>query len=162
MTSVFKKAIDLLVGSEAVTVPSPRIVLPKSFNVGLPLKRMSERELIQLESEIGAEIFGQVPEGHRREFFNLDPSTWIWYDEWTEVSADKRSKQHKSVTIRYEVHENGVLKVLEGSRYDFIEGVELQNFVTAVGIYYERVCREVYKTHPKHTPHHRTNAISAV
>ena len=36
-----------------------------------PLKKFTERELIQLESEIGATIFGEKP-AHvtRREFFN--------------------------------------------------------------------------------------------
>lgn len=154
MSSVFKKALDLLVGSEPID--TPKVILPK-LDVSRPLKRLSERELIQLESEIGAELFGPVPKGHRREFFNLDPSTWIWYDEWT----DQDTKHHKNVTIRYEVHENGILKVLEGSRYDFIEGTELQNFVMAVGMYYERVCREVYKAHPTHAIN-RPNVFGAV
>lgn len=32
---------------------------------------MTERELIQLESDIGAQLFGSVPKGHRREFLIL-------------------------------------------------------------------------------------------
>lgn len=142
MTSVLKKALDLLIGSD---LPDSRSVILPKVDVTRPLKRLSERQLIQLESEIGAEIFGVVPQNHRREFFNLDPSTWIWYDEWMDEQNHK-----KSVTIRYEIHENGILKVREGARYDFIEDAELQNFVAAVNMYYERVCREVYGRNPLH------------
>lgn len=106
-----------------------------------PLKKLTERELIQLESEVGASLFGAVQKGSRREFFNLDPSTWIWYDE----VIDPKTGHRRNMTIRYEVHESGILKVQEGARYDFLEGQELDNFVMAVQLYYERVQREIYQ-----------------
>ncbi len=96
-----------------------------------------------MESEIGAQIFGALPQGHRREFFCLDANTWIWYEEWVD---DKRKLQ--SSTIRYEVNENGVLKVQEGARYSYLEGQEYQNFALSVQIYYERVMREIYHLDP--------------
>ena len=74
MSSVFKKALGLIIGD---SVPAT-LKVPKNR----PLKRMTERELIQLESEIGAQLFGEIPKGHRREFFCLDEKTWIWYEEW--------------------------------------------------------------------------------
>ena len=66
--------------------------------------RPSRRELIQRESEIGGQLFGQVPDGHHRQFFNLDRKTWVWYEEW----KDSDGKVHNTTT-RYEIHTNGVL-----------------------------------------------------
>ena len=88
-------------------------------------------------------MFGAIPNGHHRQFFNLDRSTWVWYEEWT----DDKGKT-KSLTTRYEIHENGILKVQEGAPYYYIEGVELANLVTAIRSYYEEVSREVYRRDP--------------
>jgi hypothetical protein len=103
----------------------------------------TRRQLIQRESEIGGQLFGAVPEGHHRQFFNLDATTWIWYEEWVD---EKGEKQH--MTTRYEVHSNGVLKVQDNAPYYYIEGQELINLTMAIRTYYERVSREVYKCDP--------------
>ena len=132
--SVLRKALTLLVGT---TDDLTYLKMPKSN--GRPLKSLTERELIQMESEIGRELFGPVPKGHRREFFNLDPTTWIWYEEY--IGSD--GKQH-STTTRYEVQENGVLKAQEGARYSYIEGEELKNLLLATRMYHERVMRGIY------------------
>jgi hypothetical protein len=137
MSSVFKKALGLIVGDSV----SSNFQVPKDR----PLKKMTERELIQLESEIGSQLFGDVPKGRRREFFCLDEKTWIWYEEWTDPKTNKRS----NMTIRYEVHSNGVLKVQEGARYSFIEGAELDNLLAAATMYYEQVARGVYGVDPR-------------
>jgi hypothetical protein len=110
-----------------------------------PLKKFTERELLQLESEIGAQLFGPIPAGHRREFFCLDANTWIWHEEW----LNPQTKKTEQMTTRYEVNEKGVLKVLEGARYSYIEGAELDNLATATSLYYERVARDVYKRDPQ-------------
>jgi hypothetical protein len=55
----------------------------------------------------------------------------------------------RSTTVRYEVQEKGVLKVQEGARYSYLEGQELQNFMSAIQLYYSRVAREIYNTEPK-------------
>ncbi len=136
--SVFKKAMALIVG-DADTAPDLR--MPKNR----PLKKMTERELLQLESEIGSKLFGDVPSGHRREFFCLDAKTWIWYEEGIDPGTKKRTQ----TTTRYEVHENGILKVLEGSRYSYIEGAELENLALATRLYYEQVARNIYNRDPK-------------
>jgi len=136
MSRIFKKALQLLVGepaTDALKVPKNR-----------PFKKLTERELLQLESEIGARLFGDVPVGHRREFFCLDAKTWIWYEEWKDVKTGKIA----TTTTRYEVHEKGILKVQEGARYSFIEGAELDNLVAATRMYYEQVARGVYKRDP--------------
>lgn len=137
MPNVFKKAFQLLVGDDRATFS---LVMPKNR----PLKKLTERELLQAESEIGAQLFGEVPKGHQRQFFCLDATTWIWYEEW----QDPKTYRRQSTTVRYEVHDNGVLKVQEGARYSYIEGVELKNLAAATTLYYERVAREVYKRDP--------------
>jgi len=137
---LLKKAYELLVGSEPDAISVPTISLPKKSR---PFRKLTTRELIQLESEIGATLFGEIPKGHHRQFFNLDRSTWIWYEEWSDHLNKKRS-----TTTRYEIHPNGILKVQEGARYNFIEGDELKNFLVATRLYYERVAREIYKRDP--------------
>ncbi|MBP9667406.1 hypothetical protein KBD87_01175 [Candidatus Saccharibacteria bacterium] len=137
MNHLFRQVFTMLTGSDD---PASFLKVPKTS----PEKAVTERQLIQLESEIGKELFGPIPAGHRREFFSLDADTWIWHEEY----KDEKSVQH-SVTTRYEVQKNGVLKVQDGSRYSFLEGSELQNFGLAVQSYYERVMREIYRRDPK-------------
>ncbi len=141
MNRMIHKVLDMLIGTSPVD--SRRVILPH-VDIGRPLKRLSERQLIQRESKIGAGIFGEIPAGHRREFFNLDPSTWIWFDEW----VDEKTHHKTSVTIRYEIHENGILKVREGARYDFLKGAELANFMAAIDVYYQQVCQQIYQQAP--------------
>ena len=59
MPSVLKKALQLLVGDD---VSTDWLTMPKKR----PLMGLTERELLTLESEIGAKLFGAVPAGHRR------------------------------------------------------------------------------------------------
>lgn len=110
-----------------------------------PLKSLTKRELIQLESEVGRTLFGEPPEGTtRREFFNLDPKTWIWHEEW----RDKHGKEHQ-ITTRYEIQEDSVIKVQPGLRYQKVEGQELENLRVAVELYHEQVMRKIYKRDPR-------------
>lgn len=134
--NVLQKVIKLLVGDETSV---DWLKIPKKR----PLKQLTERELLTLESEVGATLFGPIPDGHRREFFCLDERTWIWHEEW----LDKKHKLTSS-TIRYEINDNGVLKVQEGARYAYLDGEELQNFGVALRMYYEQVARQVYKRDP--------------
>lgn len=108
-----------------------------------PLRELTERDLIRMESEIGAQIFGPLAPGRHREFFCLDPHAWVWYEEWTDASHQLRSS-----TVRYEINDTGVLKVQDGSNYNYIEGEEYEYFTTAVQIYYEQVMREIYRRDP--------------
>ena len=104
---------------------------------------LTERELIEIESQIGRYLFGPIPKGHAREFFCLDEHTWVWYEEWKDESGKKQNR-----TTRFEVHHNGILKVRDGGHYQYLEGDELQNFSTAVRMYYEQVMRGVYSYDP--------------
>lgn len=128
--SLIQKALELLTGN-----PSPK---------SRPLKGLTERQLIELESEIGRELFGPIPAGHQRDFFCLDDHTWVWYEEWTDVATG----QKRSTTTRYEVHQNGILKAQDGTTYKFIEGQELRNLALAVRLYYEQTMRQIYKRDP--------------
>lgn len=132
--SFIQKAASLIIGdpNELTNIPRKRLT-----------NHMTERDLIRLESEIGAQIFGPLPHGHRREFFCLDSRTWIWYEEWTDIMHRTQSS-----TIRYEVTDNGVLKVQDSARYSYLEGEEYDHFAVAVQIYYEHVAREIYRRNP--------------
>lgn len=124
---------ELLTGKPATTKYKPR-----------QLKKVSERGLIEMESQIGSQLFGPVPAGHRRDFFCLDENTWVWHEEW----VDENTGQKRSSTTRYEIHNNGILKAQDGINYRFIEGEELVNLTYAINLYYEQVMRGVYGTDP--------------
>lgn len=129
MSDLLKKTLALLTGD----IQSRKKVF----------KTLSERELIELEAEIGGKLFGPIPAGHKREFFCLDENTWIWHEEW----KDHKGQRQISST-RYEVHENGVLKAQDGKVYKFIEGEELENLTLAARLYYEAIARGIYKRDP--------------
>lgn len=139
MSSILKKALALIVGESSDSATDLRMPKKHLF------RKYTERELLQLESEIGATLFGPIPHGHRREFFCLDENTWIWYEE----GPNPQTGVVEESTTRYEVHENGILKVQGGSRYNYIEGAELDNLVLATRMYYEKVARGVYKRDPR-------------
>lgn len=129
--SFFERALSLITGAAA--------------NGRRAFRPLTERTLINRESELDRELFGPIPSGHRREFFCLDKHTWVWHEEWN----DADSGQRKMITTRYEVHPNGILKVQEGHKYTFIEGQELTNLAVATRLYYEQVMRELYKRDPR-------------
>lgn len=108
-----------------------------------PDRRLSRRELIEQEAEIGGRLFGPIPDGHRREFFNLDANTWVWHEEWIDEVGIRQV-----TSTRYEVHENGILKAQDGKVYKFIEGDELRNLSLAIQLYYEKVSRDIYHRDP--------------
>lgn len=139
MPKLLQKALHLLTGTSQ---PSELLKVPKRGSKR-PLKQFTERELIQLESEIGGQLFGEVPAGGQRKFFNLDQSTWIWY----EATKDEKGKLTQTTT-RYEIQGEKVLKVQDGPRYTYLEGAELENLLAAIGLYYERVMREIYHIDP--------------
>lgn len=138
MNNLFKKALGLVTGE---VVAAPVLTMPKDRQ----FKKRTERELLQMESKIGAQLFGPLTPGRRREFFCLDEKTWIWHEEGIDAGAGVS----EPVTIRYEIQEKGILKVLPGARYAYIEGAELDNLVAATQVYYERVAREIYNRNPQ-------------
>lgn len=138
MASILKKAFNL------VFTEDPVAPLRRVTKKDRPLKALTRRELIELESQIGREVFGSAPANVvRREFFNLDEKTWIWHEEIKNPDGTQQE-----MTTRYEVQERGILKVQPGPRYTYLEGAELHNFVLAIKEYYERVARQLYQYDP--------------
>jgi len=99
-----------------------------------------ERELIQRESKIGATLFGPIPVGHTREFFNLDRYTWVWFEEWYDINT----KTTKSMNVRYEFQTSGVLKIVDNVPSGYVVGQELVQLLTAIYTYEKRVMAELY------------------
>lgn len=97
------------------------------------------RDLIRREAEIGGRLFGEIPKDRRREFFCLDKNTWIWHEEWTDVSG-----QHQSRTTRYDVRPDVILKAQDGASYQAVTNDEARNFLAAAKTYHEAVDRELY------------------
>ena len=136
MSGLLKKIASLIVGDDTISAKERETTRRITSSI-------TDRELLREESKIGATLFGPVPKGRRREFFCLDESTWIWHEEW----RDKKGVERQT-TIRYEIHPNGILKVSDGPRYQFIEGTELDNFAKATRLYYEETARKIYKRDP--------------
>lgn len=137
MSKFLKKIAGLIVGDD-FHVGTKKSVRSASGS------KVTDRDLLRQESKIGATLFGPAPKGHRREFFCLDESTWIWHEEW----RDEKGVERES-TVRYEIHPNGILKVSDGPRYQFLEGDELRNFAEATRLYYEQTAVQIYKRDPK-------------
>ncbi len=136
MPTILQQAMVLLVGEN----PSP-----KQKSQHRPLSKLTERQLIKLESQIGRTLFGEIPKGHDREFFCLDADTWVWHEAW----KDTNGKQIQQ-TVRYEVRPDGILKVEnEGRHSTLVKGQELANLTLAVRMYQEKVIRDIYKHDPK-------------
>lgn len=137
MPRFVRKLTQLALGSEK---PSKYLKLPKKR----AFRSLTERKLIEMESEIGRKLFGPIPKGHRREFFCLDNKTWIWHEEYT----DEATKKPVSFTTRYELQDKAVLKAQNGAKYSYLEGAELQNFLNAVEMYYDQVMHTIYQRNP--------------
>jgi hypothetical protein len=98
------------------------------------------RDLIRREAKIGGQLFGEVPAGHRREFFCLDEHTWVWHEEWINSAGTKQIRN-----TQYSVRPQGVVKMHNGSNsYHSLSPSEARNFHDAVRKYYSRVTKTLY------------------
>lgn len=96
-------------------------------------------ELINAESKLGRTLFGPIPEGYQREFFESRPNVWIWYERFVNQLG-----RMEEMTIRYEVRPTGVYKKPAGGSYERLEGAELDNFRRAARGYLELVKTKLY------------------
>ncbi|MBR0479666.1 hypothetical protein IJJ49_00105 [Candidatus Saccharibacteria bacterium] len=101
--------------------------------------RLSYEDLINAESALGRTLFGPIPAGHQREFFEHKKNVWIWHEGWVNEVG-----QEQGVTIRYEVRPEGVFKKANGGNYQKVEGAELNNFRTAARSYLNLVKSKLY------------------
>ncbi len=111
----------------------------------LTAQREAEREvelynnLIRHEAKIGGQLFGQVPKGHRREFFCLDAHTWIWHEEWLDSQGNRQA-----MTTRYDIRPSGILKAQDGKPYQRLSKQEAFNFCHATKLYQQQVRSQIY------------------
>jgi len=89
-------------------------------------KILDEQSLINLESSLGSAVFGRPPAGTRREFFYHRRNLWIYHEQIGD---------NDPLTITYEVHIDGVIKILPNRTQHAITGEELQNFLAAARTY---------------------------
>ena len=97
------------------------------------------RDIVRREANIGGRLFGPVTRGNRREFFCLDEHTWVWHEEWT----DEAGVRH-TVTTRYDVRPDGILKAQDNQPYQYITLDEAQRLFQAVTMYNQRIDAELY------------------
>lgn len=103
--------------------------------------RLNEyRDLIRSEATLGGQLFGDLPEGHRREFFCLDTHTWIWHEEWTDMLGRRNIR-----TTRYDVRPDGILKAQDGAGYyQSVSADEARNLIAAAKMYRTKVLTDLY------------------
>lgn len=88
------------------------------------------RDLLRAAATIGGRLFGDIPAGHRREFFCLDKNTWIWHEEWIDALGNRQVQ-----TMRYDVRPDTILKTQDGSSYQALSPSETENLITAAQNY---------------------------
>ena len=101
--------------------------------------KLTYDDLVNAESAIGRTLFGPIPEGHRREFFESKKNVWIWHEGWLDDFGT-----WSEMTIRYEVRPTGVYKRKLGGTYRKITGQELANFYQATHSYLNLVKSKLY------------------
>ncbi len=102
--------------------------------------KLSIKDLIKMESKLGGQLFGPIPEGHRREFFCLDEHTWVWYESSTDAQTGKIS----SLTTRYEIRGDRIIKMQDGQPYRYASLSEAKNLLEAVRRYYSTIVTQIY------------------
>lgn len=114
--------------------PIVRRGLPRTYS-----NKLTYEELLNAESSLGKTLFGPVPAGHQREFFESKKNVWIWHENYKDQLG-----QNVDVTIRYEVHPNGVYKSQNGADYKKITDNELDNFREAAAAYLNLIKTKLY------------------
>jgi hypothetical protein len=101
--------------------------------------KLSVADLINAESSLGKTLFGPIPAGHQREFFQSKKNVWIWHESFTNQIGNL-----EELTIRYEVRPTGVYKRANRGDYQMITGAELDNFRKAARCYLDLVKTNLY------------------
>ncbi len=101
--------------------------------------KFSYEDLVNAESALGRTLFGPIPEGHRREFFESRRNVWIWHESFVNQAG-----RVEEMTVRYEVRPTGVFKKPVGGSYERLTGAELDNFRKAASSYLNLVKSKLY------------------
>lgn len=124
-TPLLQKVMQLVMGQPAVK-ESPR---------GSTL-----RELITMESQLGAQIFGVIPAYDRREFYCFDDRMWIWHEE----RMNAQTGQHDIMTVSYNIGDIGILKTYGQNESHYLQNDELEHFTSATEEYASLVHERLY------------------
>ena len=128
--------LDRVLGSASSTTGG---VVGPSGDLVRYTNRLSYDDLVNAESEFGRTLFGPIPEGHQREFFEHRKNIWIWHESWLDETGAEQS-----TTIRYEVRPEGVFKKAAEQDYVRLTGDELENFRAAAKSYLALVKEKLY------------------
>ncbi|HSX15496.1 MAG TPA: hypothetical protein VLF40_01775 [Candidatus Saccharimonadales bacterium] len=114
-------------------------MLKRLLNVIMPTDAQARgaqvyRDIIREFARMGGQLFGQVPEGSRREFFCLDEHTWIWHEEWTGTDGMRRIR-----TTRYDIRPHGIFKAQDGQPYQPLKLEEMNRLYMAMYHYDQNV-----------------------
>ncbi|MDO4526829.1 MAG: hypothetical protein Q4B87_01930 [Candidatus Saccharibacteria bacterium] len=101
--------------------------------------KLDYNDLINLESQWGGTLFGPIPAGHQRMFFEHKKNVWVWYEGWLDAAGS-----FKETTVRYEVRPAGVFKRVSGQKYEKLSGAELDSFRTAAKNYLQLIKTKLY------------------
>lgn len=113
------------------------------------LMPMTMEKLINEESKIGGEIFGEQPNGEHVSFFYYgedEAGRERWYFKRERVAL---KKDPDYAVLSFEIQDNSILKIItknDGSKiaYEYLKGKELTDFVHATEIYHNRVMKNLY------------------
>ena len=133
LNQIAEKIDECRNGSFGSNWPTGRHFVRRRNNGGMTLA-----DKINAESALGRNLFGAIPEGHQREFFEHRKNLWIWHESWQENDG------HHEITIRYTVDSNGVFKTVNAGPYIKLEGDELVNFLKATKLYFDFIGTQLY------------------
>jgi hypothetical protein len=99
-------------------------------------------ELLAQEAEIGGAIFGAAQADEDRKFYCLDERTWVYQNTYRDLADGKE----KTMVIRYELHPNGVMKIVNSKNHSMVDEEEAERLTKAIKLYYKYVMEKVYNT----------------
>ena len=97
-------------------------------------------ELIAREAEIGGAIFGAEQADEDRKFYCLDERTWVYQNTYRDLTDGKQ----KTMVIRYELHQNGVMKIINSKNHSMVDDEEAERLIKAIKLYYKYVMEKIY------------------
>lgn len=108
-----------------------KVIVPTSQQVR---DAQIRRNILHDDARMGGTLFGPVPEGVRREFFCLDRHTWVWHEEWTDLSNIRHAR-----TTRYDIRPHGIYKAQDGVPYQPLTDQEIQHLYAAAHQYQQKL-----------------------
>lgn len=114
-------------------------IIKRLFSIANTASKLTRKDLVRREAQVGKQLFGTIPAGQNREFFYLGDHTWVWHEAWR--NADGKPV---NLTTRYEVHTDRIVKVQDGQPNRLVEPAEATNLLRAIQWYYHYVSQSIY------------------